>query len=96
MNWLFKDAKELYQKDPGGKEAFKRHPSLSDPVWLSRIHDRLVESVKRLSPYRPVFYDLGDESGIADLAAFWDFDFSDESLTPMRRWLLIWFAAVWP
>jgi hypothetical protein len=87
VNWLFKDAKELYKKDPAGNEAFKRHPSLSDPVWLSRIHDRLVDSVKRLSPYRPVFYDLGDESGIADLAAFWDFDFSDESLTPMRVWL---------
>ncbi len=87
VNWLYRDAKELYQKDPSNREAFKRHPSLSDPVWLSRIHDRLVESVKRYSPYRPVFYDLGDESGIADLAAFWDFDFSDESLVPMRLWL---------
>lgn len=87
VNWLFRDAKELYKKDPSGMEAFKRHPSLSDPVWLSRIHDRLVESVKRFSAYRPVFYDLGDESGIADLAAFWDFDFSDESLVPMRLWL---------
>jgi hypothetical protein len=87
VNWLFQEAKELYKKDPASKEAFKRHPSLSDPVWLGKIHDRLVESVKRLSPYRPVFYDLGDESGTADLAAFWDFDFSDESLAPMRRWL---------
>ena len=87
VNWLFRAAKDLYQQDPASKEAFKRHPSLSDPAWLNRIHDRLVESVKRFSPYRPVFYDLGDESGIADLAAFWDFDFSDESLVPMRRWL---------
>ena len=87
VNWLFRDAKELYQKDPASKEAFKRHPSLSDPAWLSKIHDRLTESVKRFSPYRPVFYDLGDESGVADLAAFWDFDFSDESLVPMREWL---------
>jgi hypothetical protein len=87
VNWLFRDAKELYKNDPSNREAFKRRPSLSDPVWLSRIHDRLVELVKRLSPYRPVFYDLGDESGIADLAAFWDFDFSDESLVPMRLWL---------
>ena len=87
VNWLFDDARQLYKKDPTNRESFKRHPSLSDPVWLSRIHDRLVESVNRLSPYRPVFYDLGDESGIADLAAFWDFDFSDESLVPMRLWL---------
>jgi hypothetical protein len=87
VNWLFRDAKELYKKDPSSKEPFKRHPSLSDPAWLSGIHDRLVEAVKHFSPYRPVFYDLGDESGIADLAAFWDFDFSDESLVPMRLWL---------
>ena len=87
VNWLFRDARELHTKDPASLEAFKRHPSLSDPDWLNRIHDRLVASVKRFSAYRPVFYDLGDESGIADLAAFWDFDFSDESLVPMRRWL---------
>ena len=31
------------------------------------------------------FYSLADESGIADLASFWDFDFSDLSLVPMRR-----------
>lgn len=87
VNWLFREAKDLYKKDPTSKQAFKRRPSLSDPVWLEKIHDRLVDSVKRYSPYRPVFYDLGDESGIADLAAAWDFDFSDESLVPMRRWL---------
>jgi len=39
------------------------------------------------SPYRPIFYDLGDESGIANLAAPWDFDFSDQSLVEMRVWL---------
>jgi len=87
QNWSFLQAKELYAKDPSGKEAFKRHPSLWDPVWRARIHDRLVDVAKRNAPYRPWFYSLADESGIADLAAFWDFDFSDESLVPMRRWL---------
>ncbi|HPT27100.1 MAG TPA: beta-galactosidase [Bryobacteraceae bacterium] len=86
-HWSFLQAKELYRKDPSSKEAFKRNPSLSDPIWLDRIHNRLVESARRLSPYRPLFYDLGDESGIADLAAFWDFDFSDHSLAAMREWL---------
>ena len=86
--WSFLQAKELYRKDPSSKEAFKRSPSLSDPVWLRKIHDRLVESARTFSPYRPLFYDLGDESGIADLAAFWDFDFSDQSLAGMRIWLM--------
>ena len=35
----------------------------------------------------PLFYNLGDEPGIADLSAFWDFDFSSHSLTGMRAWL---------
>lgn len=87
QHWSFLQAKDLYAKDPSSKEAFKRHPSFWDPVWRAAIHDRLVEAARRNSPYRPFFYSLADESGIADLAAFWDFDFSDESLVPMRRWL---------
>jgi hypothetical protein len=86
-NWKFLEAKRLHQKDPWSREAFKRHPSLSDPEWLGKIRDRLVNSVRSNSPYRPLFYNLGDEPGIADLAAFWDFDFSDHSLTEMRTWL---------
>lgn len=85
--WEFDQAKALYQKDPTSKEAFKRHPSLSDEKWLAKIHTRLTEAAKRLAPYRPFFYSLGDETGIAQLASFWDFDFSDESLEAMRDWL---------
>jgi hypothetical protein len=85
--WEFLLAKELYQKDPSSKEAFKRHPSFSDASWLKKIHDRCIESARFFSPYNPIFYSLGDETGIAELASFWDFDFSDESLVPMRAWL---------
>ena len=87
VNWKFTEAKDLYKQDPSSKEAFKRHPSFSDPAWIAMIHDRLVSVARKHSPYRPIFYDLGDESGIADLAAFWDFDFSDQSLAGMRVWL---------
>ena len=87
VNWKFVETREQYKKDRASREPLKRHPSLSDPAWLSKIHDRLVETARFYAPYRPLFYSLGDESGIADLAAFWDFDFSDESLVPMRRWL---------
>lgn len=87
VNWKFTEAKELYKKDPSSKEAFKRHPSLSDPAWLAKVRDRLISVARKHSPYRPIFYDLGDESGIANLAAAWDFDFSDQSLAEMRVWL---------
>ena len=57
------------------------------PQWLNKIHDRLIRSVRALHPYRPLYYSLGDETGIGDLAAFWDFDLSDFSLAAMREWL---------
>jgi len=85
--WYFNYTKELYKQDPTSLAAFKRHPSFWDPYWRNKIHDRGVASGKRYAPYRPYFYDLADETGIAELAAQWDFDFSDESLVPMRRWL---------
>lgn len=86
-NWQFHDVKARHAQDPGSLEPFRRDPSLSDAAWLGKIHDRLVEATRFWSPYRPLFYSLGDETGIADLSAFWDFDFSDASLGGMRRWL---------
>jgi len=81
------EAKALYKSDPTSKEGLKRHPSLSDPEWLERVRNRVIELVKSYSPFRPIFYNLADESGIAELAGLWDFDFSDHSLDPMRLWL---------
>jgi len=86
-DWSLDQAKALYAKDPSSKEAFKRHPSFWDPEWRTQIHDRIVDVTKRNSPYQPFFYSLSDETGIASLGSSWDFDFSDQSIVPMRRWL---------
>jgi hypothetical protein len=87
VDWRFVEAKQRYWANPRDRAAFIREPSLSDPEWLNRIHDRLTRSVRALHPYRPLYYSLGDETGIGDLAAFWDFDFSEFSLAAMREWL---------
>ena len=87
VDWRFLEAKQRYWANPGDRGAFVREPSLSDPEWLNKIHDRLIRSVRALHPYRPLYYSLGDETGIGDLAAFWDFDLSDPSLAAMREWL---------
>jgi hypothetical protein len=87
VDWRFVEAKQRYWANPGDRAAFIREPSLSNPEWLNKIHDRLIRSVRTLHPYRPLYYSLGDETGIGDLAAFWDFDFSDFSLAAMREWL---------
>ena len=86
-NWRFLQSKERYRTNPNDISAFIRDPSLSDPEWLQRIHDRLVATVRSQYAYRPLYYDLGDETGIADLSGYWDFDFSAQSLQAMRGWL---------
>ncbi len=86
-NYALLQAKAQYNANLSGKDGLKRNPSFEDPAWNSAIHDRLVAYARTYSPYRPLFYNLADESGIAELAGFWDFDFSDHSLAAMRLWL---------
>jgi hypothetical protein len=87
VNWRFIEVKKAYRDNPQDLRAFMRDPSLSDPAWQAKIRERLIETVRVHRAHRPLFYDLGDEPGIADLSAFWDFDFSPHSLAGMRRWL---------
>ena len=85
--WLFDRAKATLRRDPHDPAAFHRDPSLSDPAWLATVTARLTEIARQQAPYRPLFHNLADESGIADLAAAWDFDLSPHSLADMRNWL---------
>jgi len=87
VNWRFTAAQDLYRKNPRDPSALMRVPSLSNPVWLDLIRRRIGATVAANKPYRPLYYNLADESGIADLAAYWDFDFAPESLAGMRLWL---------
>ncbi len=87
VNWRFAASKKAYQEDPSNLGALMRDPSFSDPAWQDRVNGRLTRTVLAYSPYAPLYYSLGDEPGIADLSAAWDFDFSARSLAEMRRWL---------
>jgi hypothetical protein len=75
------------QADPSDASVFLRDPSLSDPTALARIGARLAAQARALAPDRPLYFSLGDETGIADLSAAWDFDFSPVSLAGFRDWL---------
>lgn len=85
--WLFDRAKALHRRDPANPAAFHREPSLSDPAWLATVAARLADTARDQAPHRPLFHNLADEGGIADLAAAWDFDISPPSLAAMRDWL---------
>ena len=87
VNAKFLELQTIIAASPEKKAAFIRHPSLSDPSALFAIKRRIKKIVHLYAPYRPLFFNLGDEMGIADLSAAWDFDFSADSLSAMRRWL---------
>ena len=87
VNWRFQEVQHRYQQNPDDETALWRDPSFADPVWQARIRDRLIATVHEQMRYHPLYYSLGDETGIADLSAFWDFDMSPGSLAGMRTWL---------
>lgn len=86
-NWKFLALKSALARDPTDRGVFVRHPGLSDPRAIAKVARRLKQAVRIYAPYRPLFFDLGDETGIADLSAAWDFGFSRSSLRAMRVWL---------
>jgi hypothetical protein len=87
VNWRFLAAQQRYRAGPGDDAALFREPSLADEGWRERIRDRLIATVRQQQRYRPLYYSLGDETGIDDLAAFWDFDLSAASVAGFRTWL---------
>jgi hypothetical protein len=87
VNWRFVAAQEQYRANPSDATALFRVPSLLDPAWRDKIRARLTTTVQREKPFRPLYYSLGDETGIADLTAYWDFDSSPASVAGFRKWL---------
>jgi hypothetical protein len=87
VNWRFVEAQQRFQQNPDDETVFWRDPSFADPAWQKRIRDRLIATVHEQSRFHPLYYSLGDETGIADLTAFFDFDLSPGSLEAMREWL---------
>lgn len=84
---LFDSLREQYLKDPTKTAVFIRDPSLSDPAVLERVRNRLTAMARVMAAFRPFYYNLGDETGIADISAAWDFDLSKPSMEGMRKWL---------
>jgi hypothetical protein len=87
VNSRFLEAKQQLAANPASEQPFVRVPSLSNKAWLGVISRRLRTAVRAYAPYHPLFFNLADESGIADLTAFWDFDFSDLSIEAFKSWL---------
>ena len=87
VNWRYLALQAQHRKDPESLGPFMRRPSLADPAWRKDVGLRLRNVAMAQKGLRPLYYSLGDETGIADLAAYWDFDFSPVSLEAFRHWL---------
>jgi Beta-galactosidase len=87
VNWRFIAAQDQYRANSSDNTALVREPSLLDPAWREKIRARLTQTVQQEKPFRPLYYSLGDENGIADLTAYWDFDLSPYSVAGFRTWL---------
>ena len=91
VNWLFLEAQRRFRENPADPTVFHRDPGFDDPAWRRRIADRMAAHAKLhlalAAPGRPLFLSLGDEPGIADLAAQWDFDRAPAALAAFRTWL---------
>ena len=87
VTWLFDAAKAALRQNLGSTAPFVREPSLEDPAWRERVTARLTDLVQTSQGDRPLYYVLGDETGIGDLAAAWDADVSPASVAAFQRWL---------
>lgn len=86
-HWLFLETQRRYAENPLDPTTLHREPGLFDAAAKRTIADRLATTVRTHQRYAPLFYNLADEGGIADLSAHWDFDFSPATLAEFRRYL---------
>jgi len=87
VTWRFERDRARRRANPADPGVFVREPGLSDPAAIAAVQARLAALVRVQAPDRPLFYNLADEPGIADLAAPWDHDLSPTSLAGFRAWL---------
>jgi hypothetical protein len=94
VNWKYLEAKAALADAPDSMAPLMRDPSLSDATQLLAIRQRLGRVVAAQRKFRPLYFTLGDETGIADLAAYWDFDFSLPSLSAFRAAMAVQYGSL--
>ena len=90
----FTAVRAAYARNPADPSVFERDPSLADPATMHILQARLADVVARMRDDRPLFYNLGDETGIAETGWAWDFDISPPALADFRRWLQVHYTSL--
>jgi len=83
----FAAMKRAWFKNPDTPTLNHRRPSLTMEGTWARARERLVGAIERARPYRPIFYNMADEIGVADQSAVSDLDWEYSSRDAWRDWL---------
>ncbi|HUU21673.1 MAG TPA: hypothetical protein VM389_03975 [Phycisphaerae bacterium] len=79
--------KRAWFKSPDTPTLNHRRPSLTMEGTWERAKQSLVGRIEEARPYRPIFYNMADEIGIADQSAVSDLDWEYSSRDAWRDWL---------
>ncbi|KKK64182.1 hypothetical protein LCGC14_2986800, partial [marine sediment metagenome] len=79
--------RQAWAKHPDNRPLHHRRPSLTSEGTWERFTKRMNDAIERSARYRPVFYNMADEIGIADQSAVSDLDWEYSSRDAWRDWL---------
>jgi hypothetical protein len=81
----------IFEKVDPTDPAPVRNPSLSDPEYLKKEHDKLLAAARLAKDFSPVGYTLGDENNLDDAFSHIrgiDIDFHPAAQDSFRTWLM--------
>ena len=78
---------QAWFKYPNSPVLAHRRPSLTDEGTWDEFAGYLLPVVERAKRYRPIFYNMADELGVADQSSVSDLDWTYSSRDAWREWL---------
>lgn len=85
--YYYELAKKAFIADRTDMRVLERDPCLSNHIIQDRIRSQFGNVGRIYRNYRPLYYTVADESGIANQAAPFDFCFSPDCKASFREWL---------
>ncbi len=87
VGWYFNRARDAFRKDRTNLRNLERNPCLNNPIIHREIGRIYSEPARQHRDYRPLFYTVADEPGIANQAAAFDFCHSPHCRKAFVAWL---------
>jgi len=85
--YYFELARKAFLKDRKNLRNLERNPCLSNHVIRDLIRWKFVHEARMHRDFRPLYYSVADEPGLANQAAPFDFCFSPHCQERFRQWL---------